>query len=212
MTTSIRRRAFVAGALAAALAAPAAAEERKVQAKKAFPFLDAYYRIPAQDRARFSVGYLISSDAGSPSLTLVHEGRRTPIPLSRDGKALRLPTAQELERGQVEAATPGKMKINMFIEPVVPLAAEIDAQALSAAIAQAAANVKKAAPVVLRVAIPKFDQASFRGVASGEVIYADGRRAPLPTPKGKPVFEPAKHPAAKALRFPTAPSLIVLGA
>ncbi|HEY8573338.1 hypothetical protein [Phenylobacterium sp.] len=215
MTHKILRRTMLAGALAAALASPAsAADDRTVEAKKAFPFLDAYYRIAPAERSRFRVGYLISNDKAAPDMVLVHEGRRTPIPLGRDGKAMRLPTAQELATGQIEtsaAAAAGKTKVSMFVEPAVTPASEIDAAAISAAISQAAVSVKKAAPLVLRMAIPKFDQASFRGVASGEVIYGDGRRAALPMPNGRPVFEPAKHPGAKTLRFPSAPYLIVLG-
>lgn len=205
------RRAVLTGFAALAAAGPAAAEKLG-DAKKAFPFLDAYLKIPPAERNRFTLSYRITLDGTPPAMWLVDGGRRTPVPLTADGRVARLPTLDQLERSKVAVDAPEKAKlaVNLQIEALAPPASEMDAAQLAAALDQAARGSRKAAGL-LRFAMPKLTQVHFRGVTAGEVIYADGRRAALPLDKGHPVFEPAKHPGARMLRFPKAPMTVLIG-
>lgn len=204
-----RRRALAATA-AFLVAGPAAAAERLVPAKKVFPYLDAYLRIPPAGRSRFSLAYVLVKDRPT-GLWIVDGAQRTPIPVSADGRLLRLPTAAQWESGQVALSGPdgAKYGVTLKLEALVPPAAEMDAAALAAAVTQANAGVK-AAMGVASLVIPKVDSVVFPGVTAGEVVYADGRRAALPLVKGAPSFEPAKHAGARAVRFAKAPSGAIL--
>jgi len=103
-----------------------------------------------------------------------------------------------------------KLGCTIGIETIAPPAAEMDAREVAAALAQAAVGVKKAAGI-MAMAMPKLSQVSFPGVASGEVVMADGKHAPLPLLKGVPSFKPTDFPAAKTLRFPKTPLKLDMG-
>ena len=204
------RRAVLAGAAALALAGSARADERLVPARKVFPYLDAYLRIPPAKRSRFSLSYVLVKDRPT-AIWLVDGQQRIAVPVSADGRLLRLPTAAQWEAGQVAISGPAGAKygVSLKLEALVPPAAEMDAATLAAAVAQANDGVKTAMGIASLV-IPKIDSVAFQGVSSGDVIYADGRRAALPLVKGVPTFEPAKQAGAKTLRFAKAPSALLL--
>ncbi len=209
--STLGRRALLA--LAAALvAAGARAEVRTIPAKRVWPYLETFARIPPQDRTRFQATYYVTTTLGAPAtLTLIADGRRTTIPRGRDGRLLHSASAQELAAGQVEIDCPEKVHIFMQLEPTARPAAEMDASELAAAVAQAASAVKKLAPGPLQLVAPKLKWVQFKGVLAGEVVFADSHRAALPLTEGQPVFEPSKFPGAKGLRFPSAPSSIAIG-
>ena len=204
------RRAVLAGVAAFALAGPARAEERLVPAKKVFPYFDAYLRIPPAKRSRFSLADVLVKDRPT-AMWLVDGQQRTPVPVSAEGRLLRLPTAAQWESGQVAISGPtgAKYGVALKLEALVSPAAEMDAATLAAAVAQANDGIKTAMGVASLV-IPKIDGVTFQGVTAGEVIYADGRRAALPVVKGAPTFEPGKQAGAKTLKFAKAPSALLL--
>lgn len=208
------RRVLLAGLAAAMLASPALAQDTKVvDATKVFTFYENFLQLPAAERTRFRLVYTFTS-AGQPVTApawLVVDGRRTPMPL-RDGQVLRLPNLDELRRGKVELGLPADAKVSakLAVEPTVRPAARMDARELAAAVTQAAAGLKKAAGF-MAMAVPSLTRVDFAGVPAGEVELADGRRAPLPMENGRPVFEPAKFPGARAVRFRRAPDHLRFG-
>jgi hypothetical protein len=219
MTAS--RRAVLLGFSAAATLAvptlasgPAAAAGKSVDAKKVFPYLDAYLKLPPAERSRFRLSYLFLRD-GKPlaaPVWLVDGAARTPIPLRADGAAARLPTLAQLDGAKVEIdVEPGtKLGVHMVMEPAMAPAAEMDARDLAAAYAQCATGIKKSLGI-LAMAMPKLQGLLFVGVPSGEAELADGRRVPLPVVKGVVGFNPAAMPGAKTLRFPRAPGRVEIG-
>ncbi|WP_411289104.1 hypothetical protein [Phenylobacterium sp.] len=210
--TAASRRSFLAALVALTLAAgPAAAADKLADVKKALPLLDAYLKLPPAERSRFTVAYYMRQD-GKPltaPLWLVDGGERTALPLRADGRLERLPTLAQYQRGKVQVGVEEKTKISisMMVEPVAPPAAAMEARELNLALAQAAAGARKAAGI-LAAAMPKLQTVSFRDVASGEVEFLDGRRAPLPRVKGVVTYNPANTPGAKTLFFPKVPSRI----
>ena len=207
------RRAVLAGLVALSLAGPVAAAGKVVDAKKVFPFLDVFLKIPPADRARFRLVYTFRS-AGKPlaaQVWLIDGGTRTSIPLRADGRADRLPTLVQLDRGKIEIGVDAGIKISvgMTLEPTTAPAAELDARDLAAAIAQASKGVRKGAGI-MALAVPKMQAVAFHGVTSGEVEFADGRRATLPIKGGTPTYTPTDQPAAKILRFARPPARITI--
>ena len=206
------RRLMMLGALA--LATPALAAPKVVDAKKVFPYLDAYLKLPPADRSRFRLAYAFGRD-GRPltaAVWLVDGAQRQPVPLRADGRAERLPTLAQLERAkvQVDVDSGVKMSISMSIEATVALAADLDARELAAALAQAQGGMKKALGV-MALAMPKLEGLRFHGVTGGEIELADGRRLALPVVGGFPFFAPAAQPTARRVRFAKAPSRVEIG-
>ena len=208
------RRTILAGAFALAAVSPAAAADRLVDPKKVFPYLEAYLKLPAAERSRFKTTYAfrIGAQPLTAPVWLVEGAARTQLPLAPDGQVTRLPTLAQLQTAKLQVGVPegAKVGVTIGIEPLVRPAAEMDAREVAAALAQAAAGVKKAAGV-MAMAMPKLTQVSFPGAPSGEVITADGKRTALPMLKGAPSFTPADFPTAKTLRFPKAPAKLDMG-
>ena len=202
------RRSLLAGVLALA-ALPAAASDKLVDPKKVFRYLDEYQKLPAAERSRFRINYYLH--VGPQPLTapvwLVEGAKKTQLPLrATDGRVERLPTSAQLETAKIQIGVDEGVKVGLTIgiETLAPTV-EMDARDVAAALAQAAAGLKKAAGI-MAMALPKLSQVSFVGVASGEVIAADGKRAPLPLVRGAPTFKPSDYPTARTLKFPKAPS------
>ena len=204
------RRWVLAGLLALGAATSAGAEERRVPAKKVFPYLDAYLRIPPAQRSRFTPAYVFIKTRPT-ALWLVEGAARTPLPVDAEGRVLRLPNAEQIERGEILVSGPDKARYSVRLEmhPLVAPAAEMDAASLSAAVSQASAAAKSLAGP-LSFAAPKFSGVLFPGGAQGEVIYANGRRAALPLDKGVARFNPADHPGARVIRFARAPEGLII--
>ena len=208
------RRAVLTGLVASALANPAVAAGKVVDAKKVFPYLDAYLKLAPGDRNRFRMAYSFKKD-GKPltaSIWLVDGATRLPIALRPDGRVERLPTLAQLDRAkvQVDVDAGAKIGVSMSLEPVLAPAAELNARDLTAALTQASAGMRTALGV-LAMAMPKLEALQFHGVTSGEVEFADGRRTPLPVVKGVVTYTPAALPGAKTLRFPRAPGRVEIG-
>ena len=132
---------------------------------------------------------------------------RTPLTLGPGGRVERLPTAAQLRakaRLVVDVPASTRFGMSLSIEPRLRPAAEMPAPELAAAVAQAARGARRAAGL-MRFAMPKLEAVTFQGAREGEVVFADGRTAPLPVKGGEAVFRPADHPGAQQLRFRAAP-------
>ncbi|MGZ6037446.1 MAG: hypothetical protein ACXWKR_02170 [Phenylobacterium sp.] len=206
---SNRLRTLVpAVALILAAASPALAAEKVVEIGKAFPFLKGYLELPPAERSHFTMAYYLK--LGSAPLTapvwIVEGDRRTPLQLGPMGKVPRLPSLAQLAEAKIAIGVDPATKINtvLGVEPITPPAADLDARELAAAIAQAAVGEKKAAGI-MAMAMPKLSNVGFVGVPSGEVEFADGHRAPLPTVKGLLTYDPAAQPNARRIRLPKTP-------
>lgn len=208
------RRAVLAGMAATLVAAPAAAAGKLVEAKKVFPFLEAYWKLPPAERSRFRMAYAFKLD-GRPltgGMWLVDGAQRVALPLRADGRVERLPTLAQLDRAKIQVDVPEKSKVgvSLSLEPAMAPAAEMDARELAAAVAQAQVGAKKAAGL-MALAMPKIRGVAFHGVASGEAELADGRRVALPLVKGVVSFDPKAMARARVLRFPRAPARVEIG-
>jgi len=201
------RLALASGA-ALSLVGPALAANKLGDASKAFPFAANYQRLPAADRSRFTAAYYFR--VGGQPLTapawIVTDGQRVALPLDANGRAGRLPTLAELDHGKLEIAIDAqtKLSVNLTVEPAIAPAADLDAQELALAIAQAATGSKKAAGL-LALALPRFDDVIFVGAGSGEIEFADGHKAPLPMVKGHPAYTPSAQPNARRIHLARTP-------
>jgi hypothetical protein len=201
-------RVLAVGAVVLAMAAPAFAAEKLVEASKVLVYMEPYLKLPAAERNHFTVAYYLR--VGGQPLTapvaLVVGARRIPIPVGPRGKLERLPTLAELDGGKlaigIDPAT--KISLTLGIEPLIAPAADLDAHELALSIAQAAVGERKVAGL-MAMAMPKLSNVGFVGVPSGEVEFSDGRRAPLPTVKGLLTYDPAAQPNAKRIHLPKAP-------
>ncbi len=198
-------------ALAAALVATGATAQTKTKSfelKKIFPYLDAYYRLPAQDRNRFTLAYYLT-----PPSALGMKVDGADVPVGPDGR-VRLPSAQQVAAGRqvVLRAKPGtKFSISMKLEPTLRPANRLSAPELAAAISQAQRGIKKAAPVPLRLAAPTMAAVSFVNSGSGEVLMAGGGRAALPVVEGHPRYEPSSWKGAETIVLAKVPAPIEIG-
>ena len=201
-------RGFAGVVAALALAAPALAANKQVDAGKVFSMLPAYLKLPAAERSHFTMAYYMHSGAAplTAPVWVVADGKRTPVPLSANGRVERLPTLAELDHGKLEVGVDEAIKINITIgvEPIMAPAADLDAHELAVTIAQAAVGARKAAGI-MALAMPKLDDVVFVGSGSGEVEFMDGHRAPLPLIKGQPTYNPTAQPNAKRIRLAKVP-------
>jgi hypothetical protein len=210
---AVRKLLLLALAMAS-VAGSAFAADKMLDPKKIFPYLEAYWKLAPADRSRFSLTYVFRHE-GKPlavPVAIVLGAASHPIPLDPDGRVGRLPSLAELETGKLHVGLDEKDKfnINTQIDALVKPATQMDVRELAAAIDQATAGEKKVAGLVGFMA-PKLTEVGFEGVASGEVRFADGRRAPLPLEGKTPVFAPAKFPGATVVVFPTAPTRVQIG-
>jgi hypothetical protein len=184
---------------------------RSVDVNKLFRFYDMYLRLAPQERDGFSMNYQIRSreTAGRPQLAYVLGGVRTPIDVAANGQILTMPDLNMFRSGKVEiAAGQPSGSISMDLKPVVSLSRTIPLSATQDPINDYAGAVRRAGP--LGAFAPKINGLTFKGVASGEVVFADGRRIGLPQGNGGVIFRPAL-PAmrgAVSLSFPTIPSAV----
>jgi hypothetical protein len=182
---------------------------RQIPVKKLFPYYDLYLGLPPQDRDGFYLEYLIKSSETNlrPRMVYALGAVRTPIQLDSKGKILTMPDMTMLRQGKVEVpASSPRGEIVLNLEPAVPLSRTIPASAVSNSVTDYTKAISRAGPLAL--AIPKLTGIAFRGVSSGQVVFADGRKATLPVERGFPVFRPGQSTmrGAVSLEFPNMPS------
>lgn len=208
------RRLLVSVLAIAAVAGSALAADKMIDPNRVFPYLQAYWKLAPAERSRFVPAYLFKHN-GAPlavPVAIVQGGAANPIPLRPDGRVGRLPSLAELQNGKLHVGLDEKDKFtsSMQVEALLRPAAQMEVRELVAAIDQASAGEKKVAGFVGFMA-PKLTELGFEGVASGEVRFADGHKAPLPIESGFPVFAPAKFPGAVTVVFPKPPARIQIG-
>ncbi len=212
----MRRLALALAALcllAPAVHAPAAhAEERLVEARRVFGFLEVYQALTPAERSQFTLNYALRKD-GKPAVldvSLVEAGgRRTPLPIDAEGRFLRVPTAAQMAgKPQVGIdAAAGKVAVSLLVESTAKPATEMSVAPFAPGMAQV--NAVVAAKLgMLASLVPKVTRVTFVGAPSGKAVMADGREVALPLAKDGPTFDPVALKGARSVRFPQAPTHI----
>ncbi len=212
----LSRRLLLGAIAASTIASPVLAAEKLVDVGTVFKFLDVYLKIPPAERSHFVLAFYLTA-GGKPvqgvKATLVEGPTRIPLPINAEGRFERLPTLQAFQAHakvgfDVAAAT--KFGLQLSVEPVVRPGLDVDAGELARAVSQAQAGTRKAAGLI-GFMVPSMERVWLRGADGAEVIFADGRRAPLPKAKGIAVFDPAVQRGARTLHFTRAPTRMEIG-
>ena len=209
--TTILCLSLLAGTNVFAQGSPAKARQagaRVIDVKKAFPFYDTYLRIPADARDGFRLGYRLSGAPGSarPQMNYLLAHTRTPIDIGPTGIVQNLPDSNMLNNGKIEVgAGQPRISISLDLQPIVPLARTISVEDAANPLNDYAGAIRRAGP--LAALAPKLNGVVFKGVASGEAVFGDGRRVALGSANGGIIFKPAQPNmrGAVSLAFPTSP-------
>lgn len=198
-----------------AAATPASAREKIIPAEKLFPYLDRFMKVPAQERSRMRLRYLLRSEGkpmGGVKVSLLEaNGATTVLPVGEDGEFDRLPTLAQLNskaRVVVDVPADKKFSISMMPAPVLKLAQEYDARELALTVLESNAAMRKAAGPGLSLMVPKLPGIGFIGAQGGQVVYGDGRNAALDIVGGVPVFYPEAHKGAARVKLSRAPTRV----
>lgn len=206
------RPVLVAAFAVLGVATAAQAEERLVEARRVFGFLDVYQALTPAERSGFTLGYALRQN-GKPAvfdITLVEtDGKRTPLPVDAEGRVTRLPTAAQMAgKPQVGIdSSVGKVAVSMLVESTVRPAAAMPAAPFAPGLAQVNAAVT-AKLGMMAALVPKVTRVTFVGVPSGKAVMADGREVDLPLAKDGPTWDPGVLQGARTLKFPAAPERI----
>ncbi len=206
-----RRAVLAAGvALAAAPAAALADAKPPIRLSKVFGFLDKYLAIPPAERSRFVLAYTFMLDGkpapGLKAAIVEADGRRTPLQIGPDARALRLPTAAQLASASFVADAPAgaKLGVKLDLEPLLTPAQEFPVRELDLALAQANAGMAKAGGLIA-FALPKLSGVSFLGSGSGRARLAGGGELALPMAEGAPFYDPKLVRGAATILLARAP-------
>ncbi len=186
------------------------AQARSIEVKKVFGFYDIYLGLPVSDRDGFAMAYQLRSRDGAnvrPQMSYILAHVRTPIEVAANGRIITMPDLNMYRSGRVEiAAGQPSGSITMNIEPIMALSRTIAVSGAQNSINDYASAVRRAGP--LAAFAPKLNGITFKGVASGEAVLADGRRVALPIGNGGVVFRPSVPGVrgATTLTFPNVPS------
>ena len=199
----------------AAAAAPASAREKTVPAEKVFVYLDRFLKVPAQERSRMRLRYILRSEGkpmGDIKVSLVEaNGATTALPVRDDGEFERLPTLAQLNgKAKLVLDVPAERKfgISMTPAPVLRLAQDYDARELALTVSESNAAMRKAAGPGLSLMVPKLPGIGFIGAQSGQVVYGDGRSVPLEIVQSVPVFYPEAHKGAARVKLSRTPTRV----
>jgi hypothetical protein len=215
----MHRRSLLAG-LVGALAAPglAFAESRRLPLGKAFQFLEAYLKLPFQDRSLFYLAYrAVRGKRPAPDARAAivgPDGSTIPLKVAHDGVVTNPPSLDEIQKGAVLAVEGQPFGMAIELRSAIQPAPRVDVRELARSLKQLNATVAKHAGPFAFV-VPKFTAVYFPDAANGRVVLADGSTEPLPTFEmpdfGEvPYFEPDRADA-KAVVFAKPPSRVILG-
>jgi hypothetical protein len=215
---STRRKTLLALAalVPSALAGVARAETQLVKVGQVFPYLDMYLGLPAAQRSRFALGYLLMRN-GRPAtgvkLTLVGAGGgRTLLPVGDEGLIRRLPGLDDFrQKARVEIVKPDAVKVSLSMVFLARMAASasLDAREVAAAIQQCDSVIRAKAGLI-GFAVPKIRRAVFRDGGSATAIDAKGVSRPLPMMGGHPAFDPGQMQGTVTVKLARTPSAILL--
>jgi hypothetical protein len=199
---------------AQAQAAKSDAKSRKPRLGKVFPYYENYLRIPAAERTRFTLAYVVTANdkpATDLALYAVDGARREPIAIGPDGRMRPPPLEMLRSKTAVLDGPKGRnIGIAMSLLATATPAREMEAAELDAALAQTNAGIRKAAGPIGMVA-PKMARIIFAEAGSGEAVLADGRRTPLPVLRGSPYYQPSTLPGVRRLVFARTPAQLMIG-
>lgn len=216
MSSGNTMKALSVAGLTAALvlaSAPALAREKAVPAEKLFVYLDKFLKVPAQERTRMRLRYVLSSEgkpmANVKAALVEASGARTPLPVGEDGEFDRLPTLAQLHATSkivFDVPAEKKLSISMSPAPALKLSQEYDARDVALAVTESNAVMRKAAGPALALLVPKFAGIGFIGSQNGQVIFGDGRTEALPIVGGVPVFLPNTMKGATRIKLARVPT------
>lgn len=205
----IRRSALIVLAMVA-VSTPAMAE-KIAPAAKAFPYLEKFLKVPAAERSRLRLGYVLTRD-GKPlsnlkAALIEANGTRTPLPVDGAGGFERLPSLAQLEAGaRLSLDLPQDAKVGTMMNFSTQLKPAVDYEAadLAATVDQAGGVIGKVAGPAALLA-PKMTGVTFAKAQSGVAIFADGRTQPLPSLQDTPYFRPDDFKGAVRVKLTKTP-------
>lgn len=204
---------LVAAALTVMIATPALAEKVR-PAAKAFPYLERFLKVPAAERTRVRLGYVLSLDdkplANLKATLIEANGARTPLPVNASGAFERLPTLAQLEGGarlSLDLPEDAKVGTTLSFSTQLAPATDYETRDLTATVTEANAVIGKAAGPLSMVA-PKMTGISFVKAAGGVVVFADGHTQPLPLIKETPYFRPEDFKGAVRVKLTKSPTKV----
>jgi hypothetical protein len=216
MSTDRRAVASALASLALAATIPSAAlaqPGKVIPAAKVFPFLEAFLKVPAAERAHLRVTYSLHRD-GKPAVgvkaALVENGGvRTPLPLeAATGRFERLPTLAQLQaKVQVAFDVPAATKfgVGMQLDPALAPATAYDARELAVTVKDSNAAIRKTAGPMALMA-PTMTGITFAEAGTGVAVFPDGTSRPLPAVKGMPYYRPEQFEGAVSVRLGKMPA------
>jgi hypothetical protein len=206
--------ALLATLVATSVLAQPIGPERLDEPRVAFYMIDKFYAVPAADRSELKLTYkVLHGVAPAPKvhLTLVVDGKRTPLPIAADGRVERLPTEADLAaHAMIALDVPrGYISIPVDLGAAMPPAREIDPARCALAIDQANGAIRRAFGMLAFIA-PRVGAVTFPGAGSGVAVMADGKTRPLPLHNGAPTYVPGPFKEARTLRLARTPNAVVL--
>jgi hypothetical protein len=216
------QRRYLLAALAAGLATgPSLAfadDTQRIPLTKAFKYLDFYLALPPSLRSRFYLVFkALRNERPAPDLKLaiVGQGPPQPVPLDAWAQVTRLPTLAQLKSDADLQVWGGPFRFATEIRPDVAPATRLDVGQLDASLNQATAAIVHIAGAFSAMA-PKLDTVLFPDAVSGQIVFADGRTAPLPITRQfkslgpAPYFRSTTSPGARMVALAKAPSRLLL--
>lgn len=192
------------------LAAEAQTAGRIVEAARVFERLQDFYQLPASERTLFRPSYAISLDGVSANgvFSLNVGGVSRPIHIDSRGVVLNPPTPVELQNGAKSVvATQRPARMNMSLEPVLPLGPSLASADVIGAVEQVNRAIDRFAGLA-SVFAPKMTGIAFTApaTAAGVLVMPDGKRVALKYRDG--AFEILASDARRSTRleFRSAPT------
>ncbi|WP_082584994.1 hypothetical protein [Caulobacter sp. Root655] len=187
---------------------------KTVPATKVFPFLEAFLKVPANERSRMRVSYSLRQGGKPPAgvkATLIEAGgARTPLPIDAAGRFERTPTLAQLQaKAQVTLDAPPETKfgIAMDLDPTLKPAMEYETRDLVATVTETNAAIRKAAGPMAMIA-PTMTGIAFAKAESGVAVFPNGASQPLPVVEGMPYYRPEQFKGAVKVRLGRMPASV----
>jgi hypothetical protein len=209
----------LAAGLAAGPSLGLADDSQRIPLGKAFKYLDFYLALPPSLRNRFYLAFkALRNEHPAPDLKLaiVGQGPPQPLPLDASAQVTHLPTLAQLKSDDaLQIWGAGPFRFATEIRPDVAPATRLDVGQLDASLNQATAAIAHIAGAFSAMA-PKLDTVLFPDSGAGQIVFADGRTAPLPitwqykTLGAVPYFRSTTSPGARAVALARPPSRLLL--
>jgi hypothetical protein len=219
-SSSLQRRALIAGIAAAACAPtlPAQARITRIMLADAFLLLDSYLALKPAERDRFHLAYRAVRDgkpAPDANARIVHRDRTsTPLVVDPDGWVSALPTLEQLKARESFEVDGAPFEMALELRAALAPAARLPVSELAATLAQVnAAFVTFADGDASQVG--RLTCVYFPDAGAGRAILAGGAERPLPTFDFKltgrtPYYDTRAQPPAITVALDKPPSRILV--